>query len=181
VGRLRRVSISNVVVYGADPRFAAIISGIPGHPVEDVSFSDIRVVHQGGLTMAQVAAQPDSLINRFFMDRQTAGQPRDPYAVPERENAYPEASMFGLLPAFGFYIRHAQGIRFDNVTLELVEPDERAAFVLEDVADIDFFRLDLPPAAGRPHFVLRSVRNLQVFQSRPMADVRRDFAEREEF
>ncbi len=38
VGVLRRVTISNVVVYDADPRYASIISGIPGHRIEDVRF-----------------------------------------------------------------------------------------------------------------------------------------------
>ena len=35
-GIMRRVNISNVVVYDADPRYGPITGGIPGHDIEDV-------------------------------------------------------------------------------------------------------------------------------------------------
>src|SRR5204863_2756595 len=41
VGQLRRVIISNVVVYNAEPKYASIISGIPGHDIEDVTLNNI--------------------------------------------------------------------------------------------------------------------------------------------
>jgi polygalacturonase len=182
VGKLRRVTISNVVVYDADPRFAAIIAGIPGHPVEDVKLSDIQIWYRGGVTMDQVAEQPDSLINPFFAvgdDGTGAGAEgpagrRDPYAVPEREAAYPEASMFGLLPAYGFYIRHARGIGLDNVAVHLIEDDERPTFVLEDVEGIGFVRLTVDRPGDEPIFVLQDVRDFQVVLSEPMGDIERD-------
>src|SRR6185436_1548313 len=46
VGALRRIIISNVVVYNADPKYSSIISGIPGHSIEDVSLSHIRIYSQ---------------------------------------------------------------------------------------------------------------------------------------
>jgi len=110
VGSVRRVNISNLVAYDADPRYGSIISGIPGHDIEDVKLSDIRIVYRGGLTLDQVAKQPPDLVNTFFF-RATGGvPPREPYATPEREKEYPEPSMFGMLPAYGFFIRHATGI-----------------------------------------------------------------------
>ncbi|MFQ8805155.1 MAG: hypothetical protein ACLR8Y_08780 [Alistipes indistinctus] len=45
--------------------------------------------------------------------------------------AYPEFSQFKELPAWGFYIRHAKGITFDNVTLTAEKPDYRPAIVLD--------------------------------------------------
>ena len=69
----------------ADPRYASIVSGIPGHDVEDVKLSDIRIPYRGGLTLDQVAAQPAAMVNSFF-HRATGGvPPRAPYATPERE------------------------------------------------------------------------------------------------
>lgn len=50
VGKLRRVTISNVNVYNADSRYSCIISGIPGHYIEDVTLSNIRIVYKGGGT-----------------------------------------------------------------------------------------------------------------------------------
>src|SRR5262247_2012375 len=58
VARLRRIQISNVVVYNADPRYASIISGIPEHNIEDVKLSNLRIFYQGGGTAAQAALDP---------------------------------------------------------------------------------------------------------------------------
>src|SRR5437773_1754232 len=79
VGAIRRVIISNVVVYNADPKYASIISGIPGHPIEDIRLSNIRVYSRGGGTKEQAALNP-----------------------AEEEEKYPEPTMFGELPAYGF-------------------------------------------------------------------------------
>ena len=37
IGSLRRVNISNIVAYNADPRYASIIAGIPNHQIETSS------------------------------------------------------------------------------------------------------------------------------------------------
>ena len=84
-GAIRRVEISNLTAYDADPRFASIIAGLPNHPVEDVRLSNIRIVYKGGGTREEAEASP-----------------------PERESSYPEPSMFGPIPAYGFYVRHAR-------------------------------------------------------------------------
>ena len=133
VGSIRRVSISNVVVYDADPRYGSIISGIPGHDVEDVKLSDIRILYRGGLTLDQVAKQPADLVNTFFFRASGGVPPREPYATPEREKEYPEPSMFGMLPAYGFFIRHAKGIELNNVEVGYMKEDRRPAFVLDSV------------------------------------------------
>jgi hypothetical protein len=186
VGRMRRISISNVVVWGADPRFAAIIAGIPGHPIEDVTLSDIQIWYRGGVTLDQVAEQPDSLVNPFFavgregtgegMDGSADGR-RDPFEVPERVDAYPEASMFGLLPAYGFYIRHARGITLDNVTLHLVEDDERPTFILEDAHDVGVRGLTVRRPGDEPIFLLREVSDFRVALSDPVPDIVLDRAQ----
>jgi len=53
--------------------------------------------------------------------------------VPENVDSYPEYTMFGELPAWGFYIRHAQNITMKNVRLSLRDKDFRPAIVTEDV------------------------------------------------
>ena len=54
--------------------------------------------------------------------------------VPEKDCAYPEAFMFNrmALPAYGFYVRHADDIRFENVKVETATPDARPEFYMED-------------------------------------------------
>ncbi|HMJ61320.1 MAG TPA: glycoside hydrolase family 28 protein, partial [Bryobacteraceae bacterium] len=92
MGDMRRVNITNFVVYNADPRYSSIISGIPGHDIEDVKLSNIRIVYKGGGTKEQAALSP-----------------------AENETMYPEPRMFGVTPAYGFFIRHVKGIELDNV------------------------------------------------------------------
>jgi polygalacturonase len=169
IGALRRVTISNVVAYDADPRYASIIAGLPGHPVEDVRISGVRILYRGGLTQQDAAAQPESLVNGFFFKGADSG-PRDALAVPEKANDYPEPSMFGVLPAYGFYIRHADGIVLEGVEVGFMRDDRRPAFVLDDVADAAFRDVTAQKVAGVPTFVLRNVRDFRTDHARPVAD-----------
>ena len=41
--------------------------------------------------------------------------------------------MFGMLPAYGFFIRHAKGIELTNVEVGFMQEDRRPAFVLDHV------------------------------------------------
>jgi len=147
VGALRRVNISSVVVYNADPRYAAILSGIPGHPLEDVTLSNIHIWVRGGGTKAQAAIKP-----------------------PEQEAAYPEPSMFGTMPSYGFFLRHVRGITLTNIGLHTLAEDLRPAFALEDVADADLDRVKAPHAPNVPILALTNVRNLRVHQTDGVPD-----------
>lgn len=168
VGSLERVTISDVDVYDADPRYASSITGIPGHRVADVRLSNIRIQYRGGMTPAQVIEQPAALARtRPPVDSAKRG---DPYAVAEQVTVYPEPSMFGLLPAYGFYIRHARGIRMDGVQVSFAREDRRPAFVLEDVADAQFHSVEAEKAPGVPTFVLRDVSEFRTLHSRPVSD-----------
>ena len=53
--------------------------------------------------------------------------------VPEMPTAYPEFSQFKELPAWGFFIRHARDVHFQNVKLTAAAQDYRPAFVFDDV------------------------------------------------
>jgi hypothetical protein len=168
VGKLRRVNISDVTVHNADPRYPSMIVGLPGHDVEDVRISNVRIHMRGGLSMREAAEQPAELINTFFAEPGA----REPYAVPDRPEAYPEPSMFGILPAWAFYVRHATGVQFDNVQARFAETDTRPAVVLEDVRDAEFHHARLQKAADTPTFVLRDVTDFAVHQTRPVGDIR---------
>ena len=180
VGKLRRVTISNVTVYDADPRYPSMIVGIPNHPVEDVRLSNIRVYSRGGLSLETAAAQPANLVNNFF--RPPGGNPpRDPYAVPEREAMYPEPSLFGVLPSYGFYVRHASNVRLDNVEVGFTSTDTRPAFVLEDVRGADLHGVSARTAPNVPAVVLRDVEEIRVTHSAPLRDTYVKRAARQSF
>ena len=147
VGELRRVEISNFVVYNADPKYASIISGVPGHDIEDVRLSNIRIYYRGGGTKEQAALDP-----------------------PEKEDAYPEPVMFGEMPAYGFFVRHVRGLEMSNVRVSFMTEDLRPAFVLSDVRGVDFRNVKAQLAPGVPTFVLKNVEDFSVQQSRPLPD-----------
>ena len=53
--------------------------------------------------------------------------------VPERESDYPENRMFATpLPAYGFYLRHADGVVFDNVKVRVDGADPRPMIIRDD-------------------------------------------------
>jgi polygalacturonase len=121
VGSLRRVSIANVTASGIDPRFAASIVGLPDRNIKDVTLSNIRFEYAGGGTAEQAAA-----------------------TVPENRDTYPEPSMFGVLPAYGLYVRDARNLRIDGLEIATEKPDARPAIIVERGEDIRFTRSPAP-------------------------------------
>jgi hypothetical protein len=108
---VKRINISNVVAYNADPRYGSIISGIPGHDVEDVKLSGIRILYCGGLTLDEVAKQPPDLVNAFFFRASGGVPPRQPYETPEREKEYPEPPCSGYCRPTDF----SSGMRTESI------------------------------------------------------------------
>ena len=109
-GVLRGVVLRDVEA--VETRETASITGMPGFPVEDVTLDRVRVEALGG------------------------GEPmRDP--VPECENAYPQCTMFGRLPAWGLYVRHVEGLALRGLQCTARAADEREMLVLDDVALVD--------------------------------------------
>ncbi len=116
VGALRRIRISHINAYNVDSSFSSIISGIPDGIIEDVSFDDIHLYYKGGFT-----AEDGKII------------------VPEKEKGYPEPALFGtIMPAKGFFVRHARNISFNNIYFYYEKPDGRPLFVTDDVRNIRF-------------------------------------------
>ena len=143
------MTISNLVAYNADSRYASIISGLPEAAIEDVTLSNIRIYYHGGGTKEQAALNP-----------------------PEKETNYPEPSMFGDIPAYGFFIRHARNIRLDNIELSFMQSDARPAFFLQDVAGADFSRLRAQRAKGAAMFVLDEIADFTATDVKGVADLR---------
>ena len=87
-----------------------MITGIPGHYVENVRLQNVKTSFPGHGTTEDAQRQ-----------------------VAEDIDRYPEQYFFGVLPAWGAYVRHAKNIEFVNVKLEARESDERKEIHLEDV------------------------------------------------
>jgi polygalacturonase len=150
VGTIRRISIDNVIASDADADLGCIITGIPDHPVEDVRISNVRIEQKGGGSRGQGEREP-----------------------AEMESAYPEPNMFGDMPSYAFFIRHARGIAMDHVKIDYIRPEARPAFVLNDVENASFDHLDVKRGTdSAPLFDLRNVSDFSVEQSRGIGDTR---------
>lgn len=183
VGAVRRVRISQVTVNGGDGRFPIILAGLLGHPIQDVTLESIHVQSKGGVAMEQVAAQPAELVNAFFLRGNEPGVtgPRDPFAVPLRETAYPEPSMFGLLPASVLYARHVAGVVVRDVTYGFEKPDTRPRVVLDNVSDVRFDEVDIAHPGEGKAFALRAVKAFSISRSPGVPDARHDSVEKLDF
>lgn len=170
VGSVKRINITNVVAYNADPRYGSIISGIPGHDVEDVTLSHIRILSRGGLTLDQIAKQSADMVNTFFFRASGGVPPREPYDTPEREKEYPEPSMFGMLPAYGFFIRHAKGIELNDVDVAYIKEDRRPAFVLDSVEGIELENCKAARANGVAGLVMMKAKVVSAHDCAGLAD-----------
>jgi len=119
--------------------FPSSIVGIPGYLIENVNLENISISYPGRATKG-MAYVP---LNRLD-------------SVPEKIQDYPEFSMFGELPAWAFYVRHANGISFKNVKVTLEDADFRPAFVFDDVQNLKMEQIDLPEAKNE-QVVLKNV------------------------
>lgn len=54
--------------------------------------------------------------------------------------------MFGVLPAYGFFCRHAKGLVFRKLKRHTAPPDLRHAMVLDDVDGLRIEGLEAPQA-----------------------------------
>jgi hypothetical protein len=128
---LRGVMISGVRATGAI--LTSSITGLPEKPVADVTLRHIRV-------FSQEEGKAD------WSQR----------VIPERPEAYPEARMFGRLPASGLYCRHVQDLLLDDVRVESQTSDPRPLLVCEDVSD-----LEIDAVAGRSNSRLAALLDLR--------------------
>ncbi|HWC99078.1 MAG TPA: glycoside hydrolase family 28 protein [Candidatus Sulfopaludibacter sp.] len=137
-GRLRGVMIENVHATGAI--LTSSITGIPGHDVEDVTLSGIRIDTEEAGKAAWMSAP-----------------------VPEQIKSYPEARMFGRLPAYGLYCRHVDGLKLEDLTIHARQPDERPALHFEDVKNLRIDRPDVSkPSTTQPPIRLIDVQGAVV-------------------
>jgi polygalacturonase len=147
IGRVKRILISNVTCYGPLNKMPSIISGIPGHAIEDIKISDSTFLHAGGGKAEMAALQP-----------------------AERPDDYPEPARFGPLPAAHFYLRHVRNIEFSNIEVASLVADARPSFWLGDVRAAELTRVKLPRGPG-PACVLDDVSDFHMHSSRGFNDI----------
>jgi len=146
VGTMKRILISNLTCFNAPRNVSSILSGVPGHSIEDVKLSNIYIETVGGTAESAAQIQP-----------------------PEFENKYPEPGMFGPMPASGFFLRHVRNIEMSHLEIANTVPDSRPAFHLADVEHSDFFAITAPRGADGA-FALHNVEDMRIGWSRAAPD-----------
>lgn len=126
-GFLRNIIIQQIIAT-SQSFIASSITGIPEQSVENIVIKDCLFYLKGG------------------------GQETDAVKeVPEVEQSYPENRMFNqMLPAYGFFIRHAHNITLDNIQLKTHTGKEyRHAIVTEDVKGLRIVNSLWEKSAGK--------------------------------
>jgi polygalacturonase len=202
VGTLKRVIISNLVCSNAVHGLGSVISGIPGHQIEDVKISNVQILHQGGGTKEDAAYQPPEYEemypepNMFVGGERPNGRGPDGKWYPEGHGrpgsgpTNPVASggrgavarpqgrgPLHNMPSHGFFVRHVKGIQFDNIEIRTEKEDLRPAFVMDDVQDAEFFRIKVPHVDGVPEFALHNVSDLSIQRCSGVPDTQLKTAE----
>ncbi len=87
VGESRRVIISYVIAYNVASAPGLLIKNIPGHPMQDIKLKDIMIYYNSDVTAGLAKRK-----------------------VPELEKRYPQPGSLGMLPAYGIFTRHVDGL-----------------------------------------------------------------------
>lgn len=114
VGKVQNITISNIIARNIGSTGGSIM-GIPGYPVRNVQLSNLVFEFPGGI------------------DEQIS-----PSDIPELEDKYPEGTMFGKLPGYAFFIRHAENISISDTYFGLLGKDARKPVVWEDVNGLKY-------------------------------------------
>lgn len=160
VGVCRRIILSNIIVYdvGGRPKFpevgAGMVMGIPGHYIEDLTLSNIRIVYRGGGSKEAI-------------DREVA----------QNIDMYPDPYRWHSLPAYGIYFRYVKGLHVNNVVLKTLNPDERPAFVLDEVHDASFLHVEAQKLENTPLFILKNVTGITTHAVKGVEDTKIEKAE----
>jgi polygalacturonase len=131
--------LRNVLIDGVDAEGSIVtssITGVPGLRPSEISIANCRM--------------------RTVAQGQTDWARRN---IPEVIDQYPESWMMGRLPAYGFYVRHADRVRLRNIEYITDRPDGRPAILCEDVDDIILGGLELSaPIGGGPLIEMKNTR-----------------------
>ncbi len=125
--------------------FPSSIVGIPGHHVENVTLENIEISYPGngndGLAILPLSRLKD---------------------VRENEKGYPEFSMFGELPAWGFYVRHVSGLTMNNISVTARAKDYRPACVFDDVLGLNLDQWQIREDDSDKQYILKDVRKVNL-------------------
>ena len=134
IGELSDVIISNIQAKDVDDTGCSI-TGLENHPVKNITLENIRISFTGGGS--------SELIDR---------------KIEELPDAYPEYQMFGMLPSYGFFVRHAENIEFSSIDIDFMEPEARPAMIFDDVERLELSGIKARTNGVSPVLMFKGVR-----------------------
>lgn len=146
---LKDITLSDIMATAVASDYCCSVNGMASRKVEKILLKNIDIQFEGG-------------------------KPKDhaPSVVPEREKAYPNGRMFGKLPAFGFFIRHAKNVTLENVALRVAGEDQRPALWCDDVAQLEVKLLKAQGSVQSSELIrLVNARGITITDSRPISPV----------
>ncbi|PXV66306.1 polygalacturonase [Dysgonomonas alginatilytica] len=145
-GTFENVVIRNVKAKSAEKTqltsaSGILITGVPGHLITNLTLENIEIALPGGGTVEE-------------------GR----HEVPEAVNEYPEIKTFGpTIPAYGVWARHADGLKLNNITFKVENPDLRPVFVFEDVKNVSIKKLNAEAFEGSESAIrIENSENVQI-------------------
>lgn len=139
-GQMRNIILDNIICRNVQNDFSSTITGFPGHYIENLTLSNIRMEMVGGT------------------------QTTDWNPMPENEKNYPWPGMFGNelpYPAYGIYFRHVKNLTLFNVQTTFDQEDIRPALHLENVENARIIHSDFE--ALKEAIVLKNTQNIKTY------------------
>ncbi len=147
VGTARRILIDNVVAHNVAHQAGILIAGVAGHPVEDVTLSNIYIDYEGGGTDAEAKR-----------------------VLPNFDQEYPEPSRFGVLPAWGLFVQHGARLSLHHVEFRAAAAEARPGVQFDDVDGVDFDHVKVQRFPGAPVIAPGNARNIVATSSPGLSD-----------
>lgn len=112
IGSISNIHFKNIKGKGFTKQYPSIITGIPGHNIQNIVFENLDLELKGGIAETN-------------------------QTVMEYDGKYPEGSKFGNTNAHAFFVRHVDEVSFINCTFNTETPDAREWLVYENVQEMN--------------------------------------------
>lgn len=146
---LKDIIFENIQGTRISEKYGNIIAGLKDIPIENIILRNINLEFEGGKNANQADLK-----------------------IPENEQKYPNGHIFGELPSYGFYVRHAKNVTLDNVQLRFINDDERPALFCDDVEYLSVKGFKAQSTLNSPELIkLINARNATISESRSMNKV----------
>ncbi|MCF7974117.1 MAG: right-handed parallel beta-helix repeat-containing protein [Phycisphaerae bacterium] len=127
-GAIRNITFENITAtdcyaYFKNREMPSVIWGKPGSPIQEVSFKNVRITARGGHSAVEASLDPKDNDEHF---------PRK----------------VGDLPAYAWYLRHVENIRFLDCHFDFEQTDGRSPVVVDDGKQVIFENGDLKKGSG---------------------------------